>query len=141
MNRWLKEWGDTGRLHILRYEDARRDPVATFTTALRFLLPTLAVDLEALERAVEISSFENMRRLELGAAGVSGSEFVSEMNESKKDSLRPANAGDPDSYKVRRGKVGGYRDYLAQSEIEFLDRVLEKLDPGYGYCTPPPRVG
>ena len=133
MNRWLQEWSDSCRMHILRYEDARRDPAATFTMALRFLQPTLALDPAALARAVEISSFENMRRLEAGMAGCCGTEFVSELNHTKKNSLRPANADDPDSYKVRRGKVGGYTDYLAEPEIRYLDRALEKLDPRYGY--------
>ena len=133
MNRWLLEWSGTSRLHVLRYEDARRDPVATFAEALRFLRPTLALDLAAMSRAVEISSFENMRRLEAGTAGGTGTELVQALNQSKKNSLRPANVADPDSYKVRRGKVGGYTDYLGETDIRYLDRVLEKLDPRYGY--------
>ena len=56
------------KLHLLRYEDARRDPATEFSAALRFLLPTVALDAPALERAVEIASFENMRRLEAGAS-------------------------------------------------------------------------
>ncbi len=136
MNRWLQEWSGNCRMHILRYEDARRDPDATFTETLHFLLPTLELDSTALARAVEISSFENMRRLEAGAAGVSGAELVGQLNEVKKDSLRPADTGDPDSYKVRRGKVGGYTDYLSAADIRFLDGVLEKLDPRYGYGAP-----
>ena len=133
MNRWLMEWSGTSRLHVLRYEDARRDPTATFAEALRFLRPTLALDPAAMARAVEISSFENMRRLEAGAAGSTGTELVQALNQSKKNSLRPANAADPDSYKVRRGKVGGYKDYLGEADIRYLDRVLERLDPRYGY--------
>ena len=133
MNRWLREWSGTSRMHVLRYEDARRDPAPTFTAALRFLQPTLALDTGALTRAVEISSFENMRRLESGAANATGAELVTELNLTKKDSLRPADADDPDSYKVRRGKVGGYTDYLEAPDIRFLDRSLEKLDIRYGY--------
>lgn len=136
MNRWLEEWSGRCRMHILRYEDARRDPAATFTTALRFLQPTLALDPAALARAVEISSFENMRRLESGAAGGCGMELACQLNRLKKDSLRPANAADPESFKVRRGKVGGYTDYLIEADIRYLDRVLEKLDPRYGYGVP-----
>jgi len=40
----------------------------------------------------------------------------------------------PDSYKVRRAKVGGYRDYFDDLEIERLDEVVRsKLSPLYGY--------
>ncbi len=130
MNRWLDEWSDTGRLYLLRYEDARREPFAAFSAALRFLLPTVALDEEALARAVEISSFDNMRRLEAGDEGAKGSELVTDLN---KEALRPKNADDPDSYKVRRGKVGGYTDYLGPVDVDFMDAVVATLNPRYGY--------
>ena len=133
MNRWLEEWSGQCRMHILRYEDARCDPAATFTAALRFLRPTLALDPAALAQAVEISSFENMRRLESGDVGSCGAQLAGVLNQLKKDSLRPTDAADPDSYKVRRGKVGGYMDYLSAPDIRYLDRALEELDPRYGY--------
>ena len=130
MNRWLDEWRGHPRLHLLRYEDARRDPEAVFAGALRFLLPDRPLDAGALRRAVEIASFENMRRLESGDARAAGSELVGDLHQ---EALRPGNVDDPDSYKVRRGKVGGYADYLAPADVEYLDRALERLDPRYGY--------
>ena len=130
MNRWLEEWSDGSRLYLLRYEDARREPGRVFSQALRFLLPTVALDEAALGRAVEISSFENMRRLEAGAEGAKGSELVTDLN---KEALRPKNADDPDSYKVRRGKVGGYTDYLGAMDVAYMNRVLATLDSRYGY--------
>ena len=45
-----------------------------------------------------------------------GAELVAGL---KEEALRPCDAHDPDSYKVRRGKVGGYVDYLAPSDIGF----------------------
>ena len=133
MNRWLDEWRGHPRLRLLRYEDARRDPPAAFADALRFLLPGVALDTDALGRAVAIASFENMRRLEAGDAGAPGSEWVGDLH---KEALRPKDAGDPDSYKVRRGKVGGYTDYLSRADVEYLDRALARLDPRYGYGLP-----
>ena len=130
MNRWLDEWRDHPRLHLLRYEDARHDPVTVFADALRFLRPEDTLDTDALRRAVDIASFENMRRLEAGDARAPGSELVGDLN---KEALRPKDAADPDSFKVRRGKVGGYADYLSRADVEYLDRALERLDPRYGY--------
>jgi hypothetical protein len=130
MNRWLSEWGEHSRLHVLRYEDARRDPHQAFSVALRFLLPTLALDQIALDRAIEISSFENMRRLEAGARDAQGTELVVDLNT---EALRPKDAADPDSYKVRRGKVGGYADYLSAEDVAYLDAAVALLDPRYGY--------
>ncbi len=130
MNRWLDEWSGHARLHLLRYEDARLRPQETFAEAIRFLLPTVALDRAALERAVEISSFENMRRLEVGGQGAKGTELVAGLNQ---EALRPTDVADPDSYKVRRGKVGGFSDYLDATDIAYLGEAMTKLDSRYGY--------
>lgn len=146
MNRWLAEWLDADaeedadvaagvprpRLHLLRYEDAHRDPAGTFGAAVRFLLPTVALEPAALARAIELSSFDNMRRLEAGTQGAQGSELVADTGLAR-EALRPADAADPDSFKVRRGKVGGYADYLNGADLAFLNRALSKLDARYGY--------
>ena len=47
--------------------------------------------------------------------------------------LRPGQADNPDSFKVRWGKAGGYRDYLDPVSIAFLDAEVAKLDPFFGY--------
>ena len=81
MNRWLDEWSGHARFHLLRYEDARRDPQETFAAARsvsccrpwRWTSTRWA-------RAVEISSFENMRRLEVGGQDAEGTELVVGLN-------------------------------------------------------------
>ncbi len=130
MNRWLREWDRPGHLHLLRYEDARTDPAGTFAQAVQFLRPGAEIDGAALERALEIASFENMRRLEAGDCRAPGVELVASL---KEEALRPCDVRDPDSFKVRRGKVGGYVDYLGAADIAFLDREIGRLDPRYGY--------
>ena len=46
-------------------------------------------------------------------------------------------AGDrknPNSFKVRRGKVGGYRDYFDDQQVALIDKLVEEgLDPMFGY--------
>ena len=61
--------------------------------------------------AVEYGSFDHMRELEEAEA------FGSEK-------LRPGRRGDVDTYKTRRGKVGGHRDELTAEQIARLDRML-----------------
>jgi hypothetical protein len=39
--------------------------------------------------------------------------------------LIPSDSDNPDSYKVRRGKVGGYSDYLSAEDIAYCDEVLK----------------
>jgi alcohol sulfotransferase len=46
----------------------------------------------------------------------------------------PGQAGNPDSFKVRRGKVGGYRDYLSDAQVAELDGlVATRLSSVFGY--------
>ena len=146
MNRWLAEWLDADaeedaevasgvarpRLHLLRYEDAHRDPAGTFAAAVRFLMPTVALEEGAFGRALETSSFDNMRRLEAGAQGARGTEIVTETGLDR-EALRPADALDPDSFKVRRGKVGGYVEHFGPADLAFLNAALARLDGRYGY--------
>ncbi len=40
----------------------------------------------------------------------------------------------PNTYKVRRAKVGGYRDDFSAEELAQIDRIVEStLAPVYGY--------
>ena len=40
---------------------------------------------------------------------------------------------DPESFKVRRGKVGGYREYLSVRDQEYAADALMELDRRFGY--------
>jgi hypothetical protein len=47
--------------------------------------------------------------------------------------LHPGDVRDPESFKVRRGKVGGYREYLSFEDQKYAADELIKLDPRFGY--------
>lgn len=64
-----------------------------------------------IERAVAAGSFENMRQLE--SEDTLGNPI-----------LRPAEDDNPEAFKVRRGMVGGYRDYLSPEDINWVDEYL-----------------
>ena len=66
---------------------------------------------EIVADAVEFGSFDHMRQLEESEA------FASEK-------LRPGRRGDVDTYKTRRGQVGGHRDELTGEQIARLDELL-----------------
>jgi hypothetical protein len=99
----------------ISYEELHADPGKRLREALAFLGAS-DVDEGIVTDAVEFSRFENMRRMEL-AGGVS-----------RDTRLRPADVGDPDSYKTRRGKVGGYADALSQADLRFANRVIAERD-------------
>jgi len=73
--------------------------------------------------AVEYASVENMRKLETRRTfWLSGSR------------MKAKDQSNPDSFKVRRAKVGGYRDYFSDDETTRIDALVrEQLAPVYGY--------
>jgi len=123
LNIWAKEADKITDFHLVRYEDLRRDTA----TALRELLDFMAIPVsdKHLAAAVEFSSYENMKKMEeRNASSPSGR-------------LAPKDKDNPNSYKVRRAKVGGYRDYLEDDQVEQVDKlVASTLDPMYQYTGP-----
>lgn len=123
LNRWASErarFGDT--LMILRYEDLRRDPHARLRQVLDFL--GTGGEANEIAEAVEFASVDNMRKMEL-KAGFRGAGRR----------MRAGDEQNPDSYKVRRAKVGGYMDYFEPQEIADIDRMInEQLAPQLGYA-------
>jgi len=121
LNLWAKEAGNLENFHLLRYEDLRSDP----HTQLRKLLEFMQVDAseEQVNAAVEYSSYENMKKMESKQQfRLSGGRMM------------PRDKDNPDSYKVRRAKVGGYRDYFTDEEVAAIDhKLVEMLDDLFGY--------
>ena len=42
--------------------------------------------------------------------------------------LIPGDPDNQDSFKVRRGKVGGYKDYFSAQDVEFADQLMQRYD-------------
>jgi hypothetical protein len=121
MNLWAQEAPRIREFMIVRYEDLRAAPEATLGRILEFLgTPATAAQLAD---AVQFASLENMKRMEQQRVfWLSGGR------------LMPKDRSNPDSYKVRRGKVAGYRDDFDAAQLAEIDRLVETtLDPLYGY--------
>ncbi|HFD80655.1 MAG TPA: sulfotransferase [Gammaproteobacteria bacterium] len=120
-NGWARSMPNLDDLLVIRYEDMRRDPHATMKKVLEFV-GTPGTD-DEIRQAVDFAAYDNMKKME----------------EKKFFRLSGARvkAGDqknPDSFKVRRGKVGGYRDYFDDQQLAVIDGyVREHLDPVFGY--------
>jgi len=78
---------------------------------------------EQVDAAVKYSSYDNMKKMEgKQQFRLSGGRMM------------PRDRDNPDSYKVRRAKVGGYRDYFTDDEVAAIDAQLaSSLNPLYGY--------
>lgn len=130
LNLWAREAPRVPKLLIVRYEDMRERPEETFARVMDFVAGAPARR-DAVAAAVEYASIENMRKLEeKGTFWLAGGR------------MKPGKKGDPNSYKVRRAKVGGYRDYFDEAQAAEIDELVRKsLSPTYGYeqaPAPPP---
>ncbi len=107
---------------LIRYEDVHEDPARELRRIAAFLGLADVTD-ATLAAAVEYGSFGAMK---------------------SREAVRPADgtplaagrAGDAESFKTRKGRIGGYAEYLQGSDIEWLNRRIEnELDPFYGYSS------
>lgn len=121
LNVWAREAGKLRALSVIRYEDMRANPHETLSQVARFL--DIPADAARIQEAVDYSSFENMKKKEAdNSFRMSGARMA------------PGDKSNPDSYKTRRAKVGGYRDYFEDEQIEAIDTlVTSSLDPVYRY--------
>ena len=119
MNEWAAFAANNDRLLVVRYEDLRSDTQATLARVARAL--QLSGYESWLADAVAYASFENMRAREHSDTGES-------------DRLKAGDKDNPDSFKTRRAKVGGFADYLSPGEVEqVLGQIDVQLDPMFGY--------
>src|SRR5215467_7609037 len=119
MNDWINEFSGRDTFSLVRYEALRASPSEHFRDLLAVLGESVPDD-TIFQDALDFSRFDNMQKLE--AAGAFDSNI-----------LHPGDVRDPESFKVRRGKVGGYREYLSLEDQKYAADALMKLDPRFGY--------
>ncbi len=121
MNSWAQEIPHIKDFLVVRYEDMRSDPEKELKKVLDFI-GTPASDGQ-IKEAVAFASYDNMKQLEQKKAfWLSGGR------------LTPKDRHNPNSYKVRRAKVGGYRDYFEEREIAAIEELIQvTLASSFGY--------
>lgn len=104
------------RHRVVHYEDLHRDARKEVSELLAFLgVEPVSEDL--VERSAEACQFSRLRELEKQGS------IADEM-------LRPGRPDDPQSFKVREGRVGGHRHHLSEADRAWVDAfVHEHLDP------------
>lgn len=105
---------------LVRYEDMLINPQLELQRVMTFL-GLESISNQIIEQAVDFTSFENMRRMETEGRFLSGI-------------LKPADRSDDQSYKTRKGKVGGYADHLNEETIKLLNfKMTNNLSEFFGY--------
>lgn len=119
LNNWQRSLAELDHSLIIRYEDLRARPA----DVLRQVVTLMGDDFSdsEIEGAVDFGSFDNLRKLESKGFFRQGG-------------MTLRNPNDPNTFKVRRGKVGGFGDYFTPEQAQELeDYMMEHLSPEFGY--------
>lgn len=112
-NSWYEQQHVPQAFMSLSYEAMHANPQAALRQTLAFMGMT-EIEEGLLETAVSFAAFNNMKKLETSG-------FFQD------DKMRPADAKDAESFKVRKGKVGGYAEYLSPADIDYIDQTVAKM--------------
>ena len=115
-NIWDRNKHKAAGFHLLRYEDLKKNTFVELKRAVEFL-DVDGIDDKAIEGAVEFGSFENMQKREKEGY----------FKEKYGRGLTPGDKNDTESFKVRKGKVGGYTEYLSDEDVEYCNEMIRKL--------------
>jgi hypothetical protein len=121
MNNWARELPQIKNLLVVRYEDLRTNPEHEMGRIVTFL--GMQPDEAMLRDTAEFASVENLRKKEQeNYFWRSGSR------------VQARDVNDPNTFKVRKAKVGGYRDYFDDDQVAELDALVDsRLLPVFGY--------
>ena len=99
--------------HIVHYEDLHTNTLGELSAVLQFA--DVDVNREHIREAIKFAKFENMKKME--------------QEESQGHKLSPKDKDDPNSFKVRKGKIGSFLDELSESDIEYLEEQIDEHLP------------
>ena len=94
---------------FLRYEELHADAPAALARALAFL--GIEADPPDIATAVEYCRFDNLRRAEVEGRFDTGV-------------LAARDPADLESYKVRKGKVGNFGEYMTAEDVAYVDAAI-----------------
>ena len=119
-NTWARNVRDLEHGMLAKYEQLRSEPVPTLHKITQLMGENFSED--EVRAAVEWGSFDNLQKLETSGTFSQGG-------------MKLVNANDPSTFKVRRGKVGGYRDDFEPEQVAELEALVrDNILPELGYC-------
>jgi hypothetical protein len=119
-NGWAQAIPELKDILIVRYEDMRSDPGDVLEKIMAFT--GMQVKAEQLQEAVDFAAYDNMKKME-----------QDKFFKGSGARVKPGDKDNPQSFKVRKAKVGGYRDYFTDEQCAQLDQMVAQLDPLFGY--------
>lgn len=113
---WMQRGSGRSNFLSLSYETLRIDTAGQMMRCMDFL--GRPVDSARLHAVVQECSFENMQRAE-GAM---------KYKDAYGQMLAPVDPSNPESFKVRKGKVGGYLESFSEQDLIYCDQLLAQCD-------------
>ncbi len=112
-NIWYENMSKPKGFLLVRYEDMHKSP-EKITASVLSLLGLDYIEDDILRTAAEFARFGNLKNLE-------------REDYFRSDKIRPADTRDNESYKVRKGIIGGYKSYLSEADIQYVDELILEL--------------
>ena len=122
---WYAKFQNSDNVFWLKYEDLRKDPIEQSKKLLDFIEGNF--DQESIENAVSYSSFNSMKEREK-----SPWKSLSPWNLFN-FRLQPKDRSNENSFKVRKGKVGGFKDYFNEGELDQIASKMQNLPEFFNY--------
>lgn len=124
MNSWFRGRESFRSFRPIMYEALHLAPHET----VRGILDFMDVDYsdEDVRKAVDYAKFENMKKIEASGKGNLIKKYHGTFGERHK-------ADDPNSFRVRKGQIGGFVDHLSPSDIEYVNERIQYLDEFFYY--------
>lgn len=119
LNSWEKNLAGHDKALLVRYEELRTSPNNVLEKIVKLMGDSFSE--KEIQAAVDFASFDNLRKLESEGFFRQGG-------------LTLRNPKDPESFKVRRAKIGGYHDYFSAEQVAELEQIMQdNLSPSLGY--------
>lgn len=106
---------------LVKYEDMHEDAFRELQRVLHFLNYD-TIHEQLIRDAIEACKFDRMHAQEKSG------KFA---NRRYGDKLKPKNVKDPESFKTRKGKVGGYTEYLNEKDIAYCNECMRTYGNPY----------
>ncbi|MEM9254130.1 MAG: sulfotransferase domain-containing protein [Pseudomonadota bacterium] len=120
-NGWADSIPELQDVLVVRYEDMRANPSKTLAEILAFT--GTSATLEQVQEAVDFAAYDNMKKME-----------QDQFFKGSGARVKPGDKDNPESFKVRKAKVGGFRDHFTDEQCAQLDAMVAELNPMFGYA-------
>ena len=124
LNTWERNVATLPHAITVRYEELRAEPGPTLRRIVEHMGDSCCD--EELNEAVRFGAFDHLGRLE-------------QQGFFRQGGLKRRDPNDPNARKVRRAKVGGFRDDFTSEQVAELEALMvERLSPSLGYTSVAP---